>query len=177
MTRLTRWTLTFVLLALTPPCAAPAGAGDLVLGDGGIVFPDGTVQTTAGGRRAFYLTPSRFSGANALTACDPGFHMASIWELVSLGGLQYDSARGSTTEDSGEGPPVFAGWVRTGTSAAPNDSLRLANCNAWTTNASTATGTVAGLAEDEGSRTVPGTAWVLQSPSCAGLRNVWCIAD
>ena len=55
--------------------------------------------------RGFYLTTSEHNGANALTACTRGFHMASLWEVFDPTNLAYDTTLGTTDQDSGSGPP------------------------------------------------------------------------
>lgn len=70
---------------------------------------------TPRGERRFYLSTTAHNGANALTACAPGFHMASIWEIFDSTQLSYDTFLGITVEDSGMGPPTDRpGWIRTG---------------------------------------------------------------
>ena len=67
------------------------------------------------GMRQFYLTPDEFDGDEVLTACAPGYHMASLWEIVDPTNLKYNIVLGHTTPDSGQGPPPWSeGWVRTG---------------------------------------------------------------
>lgn len=64
---LRKLSLALVLIVLSPPSAA---AGNLVLGDGGIVFPDGSVQTTAAavaGNGVLEIHPDC-----AATGCFPG---------------------------------------------------------------------------------------------------------
>src|SRR5262245_3348328 len=98
--------------------------------------------TPADAKTKFYLTQEEFDGSAALTACARGYHMASFWEILDLGDLQYDSSRGFVTPDAGSGPPsVQPGWVRTGyypyTGNVPGGS----NCAVWTSNASADNGT------------------------------------
>ena len=64
--------------------------------------------------RKFYLTQNTFTGSQALTACADRYHMASLWEIFEVSTLRYDSENGLTLDDSGSGPPVAAGWARTG---------------------------------------------------------------
>lgn len=132
---------------------ASNGGGSLVGGKavGGNVCDDGRCSTTGGKR--YYLTIPAFDGAHAATACNPGFHMASLYEMLDPASLQYDKTLGRGTLDQGAGPPsgqvdtflVLAGWVRTG--ADPDLGLATApgraNCNAWTT--TSGRGTVAAL--------------------------------
>lgn len=157
--------------------APSGGAGGLVLTDGELVFPDGTTQGAAGGRRGFYLTPGQFAGSNALGACDPGFHMASLFELGDLGGLAYDTGRGFTLADAGKGPPRALGWLRTGKMGSTSDDAGTANCNAWTTSSSTSFGTRAVPSPQDGPGVAPGTFWALSAVGCNTLQRVWCIAD
>ena len=72
----------------------------------------------ADSRRAFYVTSVGHKGDAASTACESGFHMASIWEIIDVSNLRYDTARGFTRPDSGSGPPQWEeGWIRTGDAA------------------------------------------------------------
>ncbi len=48
---------------------------------------------SARGVRRFYNTTTSHKGDAALTACDTGFHMASLFELTN-GDLEYDTTRG-----------------------------------------------------------------------------------
>src|SRR5262245_60366073 len=64
-------------------------------------------------KNKFYLTKDGFQGNAVLTACDAGFHMASLWEIHDPSNLQYDT-RGFTLADAGSGPPAVLGWIRTG---------------------------------------------------------------
>lgn len=66
-------------------------------------------------RRRFYLSEGEHQGDTARFACVPGFHMASLWEILDVTQLRYDLNNGRTAEDSGFGPPtVEKGWIRTG---------------------------------------------------------------
>jgi hypothetical protein len=83
------------------------------------------------GPRTFYLTKTGHNGADALSACDPRYHMASLREIHDTSNLRYDIARGATTEDSGFGPPNQDGWIRTGHFASTDNVVGIGNCNAW----------------------------------------------
>ena len=69
--------------------------------------------------KVYYLTVNSFSGGDAITACDSGFHMASLSEIQDPSNLQY-ATRGTAAYDAlvdGEGfepPSDHMGWVRTG---------------------------------------------------------------
>ena len=73
-----------------------------------------SVPIQAEAKTKYYLTSVSVPGDAALTACDPGFHMASLWEIHDTSNLQYDTGRGLTQDDSGSGPPAALGWIRTG---------------------------------------------------------------
>jgi hypothetical protein len=94
-----------------------ANTGDQVAGGkatGGNVCSDHTCTHT--GARRFCLSRNTANGAQALSACASGFHMASIWELHEPSSLVYDTELGIVNNDSGAGPqrlprewPVKAG--------------------------------------------------------------------
>jgi hypothetical protein len=141
-------------------------------------------------RRAFYLTKDTFQGGQVLDACRRGFHMASRFELVDLGLLDYASDVGLTTDDAGYGPPSVAaaygtpgarGWVRTGggsqfTDAAGAAGSAFTNCALWSSNAHQASGTVAWLTDrftTPDGAAVP--AWSGGSRPCDEAYHVWCV--
>jgi len=101
--------------------------------------------------REYYLTKGTFQGNQILSppaatpACAPGFHFASLWEIFDTSNLKYATSLGLTQDDSGSGPPTILGWVRTGFSKETSAMAGQANCNAWTSNASSANGTIAEL--------------------------------
>jgi hypothetical protein len=82
--------------------------------------------------RGYYLTTTLHNGAQATTACAAGFHMASLWEMFDTSNLKYETGLGFTRPDSGFGPPLSLGWVRTGGNASFSTTPGFANCNAWT---------------------------------------------
>lgn len=148
-----------------------------------------TLQTTVNGLvtngvnakpRHFYLTKATHQGNTALSACDPGFHMASLWEIFDPSNLQYDTALGATTGDSGQGPPTNnLGWTRTGFDANIGTIAGEANCSAWTSNSASANGSFAGLIFNEwffqaGTRTDP---WFGSTAPCNFAKPVWCAED
>lgn len=166
------------------------GLPGLTLDEAGITFPDGTVQTTAAvatARRSFYLTTFDVSGAAALLNCAGGYHMASLWEMLDVSNLRYDTTLGEISADSGEGPPSFAaiakkGWVRTG-SLSGGSGAGSADCNAWTVSSSGVHGTWAALTVGwDGLGTQPVVdwlgPWVTGTAACdESSVRVWCIED
>jgi len=132
-------------------------------------------------RHAFYLTPLTYDGSQALNACEAGYHMASMWEILDPSNLRYDITLGLTREDSGFGPPqVFGGWVRTG--GLPRRTVFIegaANCGAWTSNSAEHEGTVVSLpfswAGQSESR--PIGPWDAGHTPCNSPVRVWCMQD
>lgn len=138
------------------------------------------------GLRKFYLTPDKYDGSQALTACAAGYHMASLWEIFDPSNLSYDTNLGFTLADSGSGPPVASpGWIRTGSLSsagivAADGSVQpgTGNCQTWTSANSGAYGTIASLPiyapVDLDVRPGP---WVVESRSCNRPNVVWCVQD
>ena len=56
--------------------------------------------------RGFYLSLATFQGDQVRLACAPGYHFASLWEIVDTSNLRYNNSLGKTTPDSGAGPPT-----------------------------------------------------------------------
>lgn len=146
---------------------------------GGNYCDDGSCS--ADGRRLYYLTTSVFSGAEALSACVTGFHMASLWEIMDPSQLKYDVNRGFATQDSGSGPPSDGlAWIRTGESASSGGSAPgRASCEGYTV--TTGNGTSAVLYPDweaGGGGTDSRIPWwrVSQVP-CALDFKVWCVEE
>ena len=128
--------------------------------------------------RSFYLTGSLHDAAGALTACDEGYHMASLWEIHDVSRLVYDTARGYAAADAGKGPPAAVpGWVRTGYWASSGTAgPGIGNCALWTTDDGSEYGSVVrlGQAWDAGSTAI--SPWVAESPTCdTGKMHVWCV--
>jgi hypothetical protein len=131
------------------------------------------------GPRKFYLTKTFHDGSQTLSACDPGYHMASLWEIFDPSNLRYDTQLGVTHEDSGSGPPVRPGWIRTG-NIFPNGGGNLSgftSCGAWTSSSSSNRGSLVGLVqtwESDGSSIRP---WEPGTLPCNVNANVWCVQD
>jgi hypothetical protein len=155
--------------------------------------------------KMYYLTATGFTGADAITACDSGFHMASISEIQDPGNLKYvtrhtpayDSANGMTAEeaqkwyrtpalgssayDQGSSPPSdHMGWVRTGAvtmKATPDD------CGLWLYDSDQHSGTMMSFHTLwDGSymdpvRSVPTVGWHTLQQTCSLPEPVWCVED
>jgi hypothetical protein len=129
--------------------------------------------------RRFYLTQTPFNGAQALSACAAGHHMASIWEFLDLSNLQYDTSIGFMRADSGVGPPTLAaGWVRTGAPLQNEDTPGIASCLAYTTANGNVFGTSVNLPEAFNSTEVTVISpWESSTPTCDHQIRVWCVQD
>jgi hypothetical protein len=127
--------------------------------------------------RPYYLTQSYYDGSQASTACEDGYHMASIWEIMDTTNLQYESNLGITRDDSGQGPPsYYVGWVRTGYQSYSGPVIGGTNCYAWSNNTTEHNGTAAYLPNDwtEKIKLAP---WWADSYTCNSTLPVWCVGD
>ena len=65
--------------------------------------------------KMYHLTKNSFDGGDAIMACDPGFHMARIFEILDPTHLQYANRSimyDSLVDEPGLGPPADRmGWV------------------------------------------------------------------
>jgi hypothetical protein len=133
--------------------------------------------------RQFYVTagPSGlgFDGAHARSACTTGYHMASLWEILDVSNLGYNTSLGMTADDSGSGPPDFGGWVRTGQESELSAQPGVANCGSWTLADSVATGSYVFLNFNwsSGAPMTPVNPWVGNTATCNNLFAVWCVQD
>lgn len=133
--------------------------------------------------RLYYMSTDFFQGNQTLTACEPGFHMASLWEIFNFSVLTYDTSRGIVSPDSGFGPPSsLFGWIRTGfgsfsTTGNPGQD----NCNVWTSNSASHNGSVASPVSPWVNESVAGQALVLPwrglISTCNANWPVWCVED
>jgi hypothetical protein len=145
--------------------------------------------------RKYYITKSTVMGNGALTACSTGYHMASLFEILDVSSLQYDTTLGLTSPDSGSGPPTglptgypVHGWIRTGSVGLPtnqNANFGSSSCSAWTSSAANDHGSVVFLIANGSadSHTVAPVWWYelggppSQPPACNQQRRVWCVQD
>ncbi len=125
--------------------------------------------------KMYYLTTTGFTGGDAITACDPGFHMASISEIQDHRNLQYDNRPGGiTVDDSLVGGQVLnppydhMGWVRTGGYALQGFAD---NCDLWLFS-------LWDPASPDLHETAP-SLWMHDTPYdlCSVIESVWCIED
>ena len=92
--------------------------------------------------------------------------------------LRYDTDLGFTVPDSGFGTPTVIGWIRTGSFAGSVEATPgAANCDAWTSAAPGANGTVVapGLFWNTAGLTI--SPWAPGTIQCDATRRVWCVQD
>jgi hypothetical protein len=138
------------------------------------------------GMRGYYLTQSRYPGAdadgtdgNGAGVCAEGYHFASLWEIMDPSNLKYNTDLGFVREDSGQGPPTggnVSSWVRTGYFGSTEASAGAGNCNVWTTGSSDYYGTTARLS-DNWTAGQDIHVWEVFSPACNARKQVWCVED
>lgn len=124
--------------------------------------------------RRYLLTQGTFDGSQPLSACQDGFHMASMWELAETSNLQYDYILGFNLDDGGTGPPTTGGWIRTG---SVDDSG--SNCSGWSVNFSNQDGSAVFLQAPNlwDSPGVLISPWTVIGQQCNVGASVWCIED
>ena len=114
---------------------------------------------------------------DAIDGCEPGYHFASLWEILDPSNLVYDTALGVFEGDSGDGPPTtWPGWVRTGYGADVSTIVGHANCDAWNSIASEQFGTIARLP----SSWLTGAelhVWDVGIGDCSVPAHIWCVED
>ena len=165
-----------LVLLLLLPWLALAVAGHLASTDQVASAADTwSVSSVTGPMREYYLTTATYNGASATTACASGYHMASIWEILDPSGLKYNTTLGHTTDDSGSGPPVARGWVRTGYTSNNENIIGRANCSSWTTTAGRGTTAILPNTWDVGWEDL--LAWNTYTWECSTNERVWCVAD
>lgn len=136
------------------------------------------------GLRKFYVTQTFHAGNEAIAACSTGYHMASIWEILDVSNLQYDTSLGLTRPDSGSGPPTLGiGWIRTGMDSGSNNEIGTANCSAYTNADHDRLGTRVFLPRvwtvnpDSLVPEVVISPWVADLSPCDQKAHVWCVQD
>jgi len=137
-----------------------------------------SISAQAGTPAKYYLTSSAVAANNALTACATGYHMASMWEIIDVSNLEYNSTLSYTLTDSGSGPPsVYQGWVRTGYNTASSTTPGQGNCLAWTSTVATNYGTTVRLPPDWTVAAAQSAPWEADAEACNVSTRVWCVGD
>jgi hypothetical protein len=174
---LRRRTVTVLILLLLTVCFVAY----LAWGETGISSADGQPAqartAAASGTRQFYLTQSMHDGGTADGACEPGYHLASMWEVLDPSHLTYNTDLGLTDMDSGQGPPSDpAGWIRNGGSTS-GATAGYANCQGYTTNAPAEQGTTVWLDTTWDGSAADLHVWEASTWSCGSTSRVWCVED
>ena len=168
-----------------PGPQGPAGAAGPpgLQGPAGPAGPPGPAGTGDPGPHGqsprYYLTQTQVTGSGVLTACAAGYHAASIWEILNPSNLTYNTELGLTQADSGSGPPIAQGWVRTGADAItlPQGTDEVpSNCTAWTSSDPTNNGATAILSWywSPAKQTLP---WQPRYAPCSTPMPVWCLEN
>jgi hypothetical protein len=144
------------------------------------------LQRAAPSMRRFYVTKNLVSADQAPTTCAAGYHFASLWEIADPSNLEYDTALGVTSPDSGKGPPTavpffsgaltIRGWVRTGFVNSTSAIAGNANCSGWSSTNDTHSGTTIGLPSTWTDSPDIGV-WNATTRFCDSLQRVWCVQD
>ncbi|MBN1666672.1 MAG: hypothetical protein JW862_06275 [Anaerolineales bacterium] len=138
-----------------------------------------TLATSVTRMRRYYLTDEAYFGyqVGSANACAPGFHMASMWEIIDSSHLEYYHIYGEFGGDQGFfSPPSFAtGWVRTGYSSDNSAQVGMANCSNWGNTAGY--GTVARPASVWESGFFNLSFWHTVQAGCQTTSGIWCIED
>jgi len=174
---LTRGTVTLLIVSLLTVCFIAY----LGWGQRGTAAADGVQAApplASTDMRQYYLTRDTYDGRDVLKACDGGYHMASMFEILDPSNLKYDTDRGYTQEDSGHGPAVDpSGWIRTGGSSVSSSSPGYASCYAWTSDDGGDRGTVAWLGGTWTGDPRGLHVWQAGVAPCNMGRRVWCVED
>lgn len=141
--------------------------------------PEG-VYVPQGAGRHVYLTEPHYHPDEALTACSPSYHMASLWEIADTSNwvYDYDHPAAHVQDDSGYGPPShWYGWIRTGYWSSADPTTGTGNCQNWASRSSGDRGTLVRLSRwwEAG----PGEilTWFAYPCPCNEAVAVWCVAD
>ena len=134
------------------------------------------VSAATDNMRRYYLGYS-VHASSAIEGCEPGYHFASLWEILDPSNLVFEAALSVTRTDVGDGPPTeLVGWVRTGYSANVSATAGHANCSAWTSVSEGEYGTTAQLPADwltGGQLHV----WDVGVQDCSAVAYIWCVED
>ena len=135
-----------------------------------------TFQAASSGLRQYYVTTAYHLGGDAKNACAAGYHMASLWEILDPSNLEYNTTLGDANDDSGQGPPTYSGWVRTGYNSSSANIAGQGNCNTWTSSSPSDYGTLAYLPNDwTAGQDIH--VWKVSVYSCDTPLPVWCMED
>jgi hypothetical protein len=142
--------------------------------------PEVVTYLPQGAARHVYLTEGNYYPDEALQACGPGYHMASLWEIADTSNWVYDHDHPAAhvQGDSGYGPPShWYGWIRTGYWSSGDSITGTGNCQNWTSDSGGDKGTLVRLSRWW--EAAPGEilTWFAYPCPCNEVAAVWCVAD
>lgn len=149
---------------------------------GGNVCEDGGCSPP---KRRFYVTAlAAYTGdeADEPGTCAPGYHFASLYEILDVSQLQYVADLGHGDNggyDLGTGPVTDAtGWVRTGRfNLSANQGIGRNNCDGWSSSSSNLSGSTVTLEFVWNGTVRPTSPWKPISDFCDQTQRVWCVED
>jgi hypothetical protein len=128
--------------------------------------------------RKYYLTISGTDGDGVLTACAAGYHAATVWEILDVSNLVYDTVLGyKHVAGDGTPPTNVWGWVRTGGIPSIGPGAGGGNCGVWSQFFALTYGTLIKL---PGDWSAPGSTigvWATSFAECTNSFKVWCVED
>lgn len=133
--------------------------------------------TASASLRRYYLTTDLSNGNGTRGACARGYHFASLWEILDTSNLKYNTVLGVTRSDSGQGPPAYHGWVRTGYASDDDGVPGLGNCEGWTSHLPGDVGTYVYLPSDWTAGYEDFLGWAIATAICSSQQGVWCVED
>jgi len=141
--------------------------------------PQAVSAAPGGNGKHFYLTLYTFLPTQAITACDSGYHMASLWEILDGSNLVYDinNPNAAKQVDSGWGPPAnLFGWIRTGYGSSGSSTPGTGNCQSWGVSDGANYGTIASLPNNWSAAPTFFTWWT-NTIACNTAVMVWCVEN
>lgn len=142
---------------------------------------DAPLAQAASGRHYYLTAAATYSGGAAPAACASGYHMASLWEILDVSNLIYDTSLGYqiVPGDGGEGPPTNVdGWIRTGASSSIGPTQPgQHNCAMYTFSTAGMFGTTVSLPSNWSSPGSDVGVWVAATADCSSAQRVWCVED
>jgi hypothetical protein len=137
----------------------------------------------ASAQKLYYVTKNTYPANKALSACAPGFHMASIAELANPSALHYYynySQAYIMSAGQGQGPPTGRdGWIYS-SQYVPHSGHPFQDCREWTSNSSNDSGNYAWFNVMYPYATMPEAVMLLLQTTTAPCDNiipVWCVQN
>jgi len=132
--------------------------------------------------KMYYITVGFFTGGDAITACDSGFHMATLSEIQDPSNLQYAPRVIPVYHPAQVSQfPDHTGWVRTETDLQTG---LVYNCDGWRSSSDQQSGktmTRRSLRGEKGRslyESDPAEWWqATHIASCSIPEHVWCFED